>query len=130
MHDYESLCSLDCLGIEEKHQKTNDFVYEEFRKQLGRGPEGYYETNLIWKESHPKLLNNEYNSIGRLQNLTRNLIRRKKLDQYDQIMQEQKDEGIIEQVQKKGVPEKGKVFYMPRLEMADFPVFALYGEDT
>ena len=35
LHDCENLCSLDCLGIEEKHEK-NEFVYGEFRKQLGR----------------------------------------------------------------------------------------------
>ena len=33
LHDYENLCSLDCLGIEEKHEKNNDFVYGEFKKQ-------------------------------------------------------------------------------------------------
>ena len=27
LHDYENLCSLDCLGIEEKHEKNNQFVY-------------------------------------------------------------------------------------------------------
>ena len=46
LHDYENLCSLDCLGIEEK-QKNNEFVYGEFRKQLGRDSLGNYETNLI-----------------------------------------------------------------------------------
>ena len=27
LHDYENVCSLDCLGIEEKHEKNNEFVY-------------------------------------------------------------------------------------------------------
>ena len=35
LHDYENLCSLHCLGIEEKHEKNNKFVYGEFRKQVG-----------------------------------------------------------------------------------------------
>ena len=26
LHDYENVCSLDCLGIKEKHEKNNDFV--------------------------------------------------------------------------------------------------------
>ena len=34
LHDYENLCSLDCLGIEEKHEKNNEFVYGE--PYLGR----------------------------------------------------------------------------------------------
>ena len=27
LHDYEDLCSLECLSIEEKHDKNNEFVY-------------------------------------------------------------------------------------------------------
>ena len=34
LHDYENLCSLDCLGIEEEDEKNNEFVYREFRKQV------------------------------------------------------------------------------------------------
>ena len=69
LHDYENLCSLECFGIEEKHEKTNVFVYGEFRKQLGRDSFGNYETNLIWKENHPPLRSNEANSFGRLHTL-------------------------------------------------------------
>ena len=32
LHDYENLCSLDCLDIEEEDEKNNEFVYREFRK--------------------------------------------------------------------------------------------------
>ena len=59
MHDYENVCSLDCLSIEEKHEKNNEFVYGEFRKQLDRDSLGNYETNLIWKENHPPLRSND-----------------------------------------------------------------------
>ena len=31
-------------------------------------------TNLIWKENHCPLQNNEVNSLGRLHSLTKNLI--------------------------------------------------------
>ena len=34
LHDYENLCSLDCLGIGEKHEKNNDFVSN--LEKLGR----------------------------------------------------------------------------------------------
>ena len=37
IHDYEKLCSLDCLGVSEKQDKLDDYVYEKFREQLGRG---------------------------------------------------------------------------------------------
>ena len=46
LHDYENLCSLDCLAVEENHVKSDDLVYDKFRKQLGRNSQGYYETNL------------------------------------------------------------------------------------
>ena len=56
--------------MEEKHEKNNEFVYGEFRKQLGHDSFGNYETNCTWKENHPPLLNNELNSLGRLNSLT------------------------------------------------------------
>ena len=34
LHDYENLCSLDCLGIGEKHEKNNEFVSN--LEKLGR----------------------------------------------------------------------------------------------
>ena len=54
-HDYENLCSCDVLGIEENHKKRNNVVYEEFENQLGWSPEGWYQTNLLWKDGHPHL---------------------------------------------------------------------------
>ena len=47
LHDCENMYSLDCLGIEESHVKSDDLVYDKFRKQLGHNSEGYYETNLM-----------------------------------------------------------------------------------
>ena len=117
IHDYEKLCSLDCLGVSEKQDKPDDYVYEKFREQLGRGPGGYYETSLIWKENHPPLRNNEKSSLGRLNNLIRNLNRSKNLEAYDKIMQEQIAGGIVEKVTESGKCEETqnseKIFYMP-----------------
>ena len=75
LHDYENLCSLDYLGIEEKQEKNNEFVYGEFRKQLGQDSLANYEANLIWKENDLPLRNKEVNSLGGLHSLTKNLIR-------------------------------------------------------
>ena len=69
LHDYESFCNLGCLGIEEKNETNNEFVYGEFRKQLGRDSAGNYGINLIWKENHSPLSSNEVNSLGRLHSL-------------------------------------------------------------
>ena len=40
-HDYEKLCSWDCLGIEERRDDSN-YVFEEFQKQSRHGPGGFY----------------------------------------------------------------------------------------
>ena len=113
IHDYENLCSLDCFGIEEKHEKNNQFVYGEFRKQLGWDSFGNYETNLIWKENHLSLRSNEVNSLGRLHSIAKKLIRSNKLGEYGKIIQEQRNEGIIEKVGETKTSEKGKEFYLP-----------------
>ena len=111
IHDYEKLCS------SEKQDKPDDYVYEKFREQLGRGPGVYYETSLIWKENHPPLRNNEKSSLERLNNLIRNLNRSKNLEAYDKIMQEQIAEGIVENVTESEKCEETqnieKIFYMP-----------------
>ena len=125
LHDYENLCSLDSLGIEEKCEKNREFVYGEFRKQLGQDSLGNYETNLIWKKNHPLLRNNEMNSLGRLHSLTKNLIRSNKLGEYDKIIQEQINEGIIEKMRETKKSEKGKEFYLPHR-----PVIREFAETT
>ena len=101
------------MDIEEKHEKNNEFVYGEFRKHLGWNSLGNYETNLIWKETHLPLRINELNSLGRLHSLTKNLIRSNKLGEYDKIIQEQTDEGIIEKVSETKTSKEGKKFYLP-----------------
>ena len=53
------------------------------------------------------------NSHGRLYSLTKNLIRTNKLGEYDKIIQEQINEGIIEKVSETKTSEKGKEFYLP-----------------
>lgn len=56
--DYEQLCSLDVLGLEDKLEGDQQAVYSEFQEQLVRHPEGWYETGLLWKAGHPPLPNN------------------------------------------------------------------------
>ena len=85
LHDYQKLCSLDCLDIEERRDDSN-YVYEGFQKQLGCGPGGFYETNLIWKDNPPPLKSNKSNSLGRLSNLVKILTHRNQLEKYDNII--------------------------------------------
>ena len=57
--DYEQLCRLDVLGLEDAPEHDQRVVYNEFKEQLTRNPEGWYETGLPWRGSLPKLPSNE-----------------------------------------------------------------------
>ena len=77
--------------------------------------EDHYETNLIWKEIHSLLIDNKYGSLGGFANSLKNLRRTNKLETYDNIIQEQRANEIIEKVElgelKETVTER--VFYWP-----------------
>ena len=75
IHDYENLHSLDVLGVKEEHARRDEVVYDGLRKQLSQSPDGWYGTNLFWKEKHPPLDTNKSGSPGRLNSLLNNLKR-------------------------------------------------------
>ena len=54
--------------------------------------------NLIWKDNNPPLKNNKSSSLGRLSSLVKNLTHRNQLERYDNIIQDQINEGIVEEV--------------------------------
>ena len=112
VHDYENLCNLDVLGVKDEHTNRDGKIYDEFQRQLGRSDEGWYETNLIWKEKHPPLNNNKSGSLGRLNNLLRNLSRNNQLETYDDIIREQQKAGIVETVDR-NTSCQNREFYMP-----------------
>ena len=108
--DYEQLCALDVLGLSDTHENDQQAVYEEFKEQLERNPAGWYETKLPWKGNHPTLPTNEAGSKRRLDQLIRELERNGQYEEYDSIIQDQLQEGIVEPA-----PETptGKEFYIP-----------------
>ncbi len=97
-NEYEELCRLDVLGLEDTPQHDQSVVFDEFKEQLTRSPEGWYETALPWKPNHPHLPNNERNSLKRLGSLTRKLQSENLMEKYDSIVQEQLAEGVIDRV--------------------------------
>ncbi|KAK3746439.1 hypothetical protein QZH41_016964 [Actinostola sp. cb2023] len=56
----------DVLGLQDFPEGDQNQVYTEFKEQLVRSPEGWYETGLPWKGNHPPLHNNEAGSLRRL----------------------------------------------------------------
>ena len=108
--DYERLCRLDVLGLKDSPLGDQDIVHEEFKEQLTRSQDGWYETSLPWKANHPPLPNHKSGSLKRLDNLVRKLEKQGTLEQYDQIVQDQLVQGIVEPAEDEA---KGKEFYIP-----------------
>ena len=111
--DHENLCSLDVVGIEENHSLEETEILDRFRKQLKQSDGGWHKTGLIWKTDHPVLTNNKSNSLGRLNNLLKQLKKNtEKFIAYEKLIQEELEEGIVKKVSDIR-PQKGKEFYLP-----------------
>ena len=108
--EFESLCRLDVLGLADTMENDQNVVYDDFKEQLVRNPSGYYEVNLPWKANHPKLPTNEAGSRRRLTSLVRKLTREGNYERYDDVIQEQLEQGVIEMAP---IEAKGKEFYLP-----------------
>ena len=94
--DFERLCRLDVLGLKDTSESDQGVVYEDFKENLARNPAGWYETNLPWKPDHPHLPTNEIGSRRRLNNLVKKLERNGDYEQYNEIIQDQLEQSIIE----------------------------------
>ena len=103
--DYDRLCSLDVLGIEDSPASDPNTVYEDFKDQLMRSKDRWYETGLLWKIGHPTLPTNEKGSLARLSTLLKNLRRQPELYQdYHCVIREYLGAGIVEKVPDVGEP--------------------------
>lgn len=98
--DYEDLCRLDVLGLEDTREYDQSAVYEEFKEQLTRSPEGWYETGLPWKGNHPPLQNNRQGSLRRLSSLQTRLEKKGLTEQYAAVIEDQREQGIVEEAPK------------------------------
>ena len=94
--DYEDLCKLDVLGLADSPSGDQSVVYDEFKEQLRRSEEGWYDTGLPWKGNHAPLPNNKDGSLGRLASPVRKLEKNGSIEDYNAMIQEQLIEGIVE----------------------------------
>ena len=108
--DYEALCRLDVLGLEDKSEHDQFEVYDEFKEQLTRASEGWYETGLLWKGNHPPLKNNREGSLRRLTALRNRLNKRELLERYAAVIEDQIQQGIVEEAPNLA---RGVEFYIP-----------------
>jgi hypothetical protein len=88
--DYEQLCRLDVLGLQDN--ATGDQI------------------RLPWKGNHPPLPSNKTGSLRRLDSLVRKLEKQDIIEQYDEIIKGQIDEGIVEKADKEA---QNREFYLP-----------------
>ena len=107
--DYEKLCCLDVLGFEDRPENDQSTVHSEFKEQLLRA-EGWYETGLPWQGNHPKLPDNKQGSLQWLENLTRHLQCKGLTAAYDEVIQDQLKENILEAAP---IDAQEKEFYIP-----------------
>jgi hypothetical protein len=109
--DYENLCKFDVLGLKDSPEGDQQSVYDEFKEQLIRRSDGSYETGLPWKGGHQPLPSNEMGSLKRLNNLVKRLEKQPgMLEKYDDVIQDQLSQGIVEKVTEKA---DGREFYIP-----------------
>ena len=80
------------------------------KEQLQRSPDGWYQTGLPWKGNHPALPTGKDVSLRRLNTLVHKLQKLGKINDYDAIIKEQLDQGIIERAPDTVV---GKECYIP-----------------
>ena len=80
--EYKDLCRLDVCGLRDPAIGDQEQVYNEFKAQLHRSSEGWYQTGFPWKGNHPPLPGNERGSLQRLHTLPRKLERSNTLERY------------------------------------------------
>ena len=84
--------SMHVLGLEDRPNGDQNLVYEEFKEQLVRSPEEWYET---LKGNHPPLPNSMH--LKRLDHFMRKLQKQPRmLQKYNDIIQDQLMQGIME----------------------------------
>ena len=71
--DFNRLCDIDVLGVEENHLSHDENVYKKFKQQLERNEGGWYETGLVWTENKVPLNSNKSGSLERLKSLLKRL---------------------------------------------------------
>ena len=108
--DFENLCRLDVLGLADTPEHDQEAVYQDFKENLVRNDAGWHETSLPWKLNHPELPTNEMGSKRRLNSLVKRSERSGNYQQYDDIIQEQLVQGMIEPAP---ATVNGKEFYIP-----------------
>ena len=98
------------LGLTDSPVDDQQTVYQEFKERLECSSDGWHGTGLPWKSNHPELSNNETRSQRRLQQLIQKLEHDRNYVKYNEVIQEQIKQGIVEPAP---LDTAGKEFYLP-----------------
>ena len=97
--DFDRLCDIDVLGVEENHSSHDENVHKKFKQQLERNEGGCYETGLVWTGDKVSLNKNKSRSLGRLKSLLKRLEQNPKISKaYDQVIRGQLVNNVIEKI--------------------------------
>ena len=101
----QSFWELEALGIQPKERTLFD--------DLASFEDGRYKVALPWREFHDPLPDNQQLSVNRLKGLLRRLKQEPAiLEEYDRIIKDQQNQGIIEAVPRDDT-QPGTVHYLP-----------------
>ena len=101
---------LDSVGKREPQA-----VYEAFPENITQEENGRYTLQLPFKDNGRVLPDNYDLSIKRLQSLIYRLKKEPEiLHEYQQVISQQPQDGVMEEADTSPEPEPGTVFYMPR----------------
>ena len=104
---------LESVGIRDNETSVYDKFVEEIQFNGER-----YEAKLPFKEHHPTIPDNHAVSVKRLRRLVHRLQEQPALlTEYDSIIQDQVQKGIVEPVDPKVVAKAGSVHYLPHREV-------------
>ena len=111
--DFDLLCDIDVLGVEENHLSHDENVYKNFKQQLERNERGWYETGLVWTQNKVPLNNNKSGSMERLKSLLKRLEQNSEIFKaYDQVIRDQLVNTVTEKVSE-NQSENPKEFFLP-----------------
>ena len=94
----EHFWNLESIGITDSPSQSDEIAIENFSKTVTFA-DGRYLVTWPWRESTPDLPQNYQLAVGRLRSTVKKLIKTPKLfKQYNEIIQDQLNRGIIEKV--------------------------------
>ena len=98
--DLEDFWNLEAIGVIDNQTTKNDELVKKHFKENLMFVDGRYQVTWPWKEENPELPVNRQLAVGRLRsNVSRMRNKAELLKQYDSIIQDQLDKGIIEKVE-------------------------------